>query len=68
MKFHFRSALFVALLSLFMLTLASPTYSQTNGRISGIVVDASTGESLAGANVVILGTYLGVAADMDGYS
>jgi hypothetical protein len=37
------------------------------GKIAGIVVDASTGEPLPGANVVIEGTDRGSACDADGY-
>jgi len=36
------------------------------GRITGIIVDASTGEALPGANVRIDGTSLGAASDADG--
>jgi hypothetical protein len=37
------------------------------GKIAGVVVDASTGEPLPGANVVIEGTDRGAACDADGY-
>ncbi|MFB0515398.1 MAG: carboxypeptidase regulatory-like domain-containing protein [Candidatus Neomarinimicrobiota bacterium] len=37
------------------------------GKISGRVVDAQTGESIAGANVILEGTMLGSATDMDGH-
>jgi TonB-dependent receptor len=36
------------------------------GTISGQVTDASTGETLPGANVVVKGTTVGVATDVDG--
>ena len=36
------------------------------GKISGKVVDKDTGNPLPGANVVIVDTYYGAAADMDG--
>jgi outer membrane receptor protein involved in Fe transport len=39
----------------------------TTGKIAGTVKDASTGEPLAGANVVVEGTVLGAATDADGY-
>lgn len=42
------------------------TYAQTTGKLSGRVTDAS-GEPLASANVIIQGTTLGAATDIDGY-
>ncbi|MEJ2194523.1 MAG: TonB-dependent receptor [Ignavibacteriaceae bacterium] len=38
----------------------------TTGKISGKVIDAGTGEPLIGANVLILGTSLGAATDLEG--
>ncbi len=35
--------------------------------VSGIISDATTGESLIGANVVVKGTLIGTAADLDGH-
>ena len=37
------------------------------GKITGIVKDAQTGEELVGANVVIEGTMMGAATNIDGY-
>jgi len=37
------------------------------GKIAGVIVDASTGEPLPGANVMIEGTDRGAACDVDGY-
>jgi hypothetical protein len=37
------------------------------GKISGVVKDASTGEALIGANVLIEGTTMGAATNVDGY-
>jgi outer membrane receptor protein involved in Fe transport len=37
------------------------------GKIVGRVIDAETGDPLIGANVIVEGTSLGAAADMDGY-
>ena len=39
----------------------------TNGKISGIVKDRSTGEALPGVNVYIEGTSLGSSTDIDGF-
>lgn len=41
-------------------------HAQTRSRISGTVKDASTGEPLIGANVIIENTNLGAAADLEG--
>ena len=52
--------------SLFLLLISfSNIYSQS-GSIKGKVVDSSTKEALFGANVVIKGTSLGSAADIEG--
>ena len=37
------------------------------GKISGVVKDASTNEALIGANVLIEGTTIGAATNVDGY-
>lgn len=41
-------------------------FTQTTGKISGKVVDKATGEPLAGANVILLNTAFGAAADVNG--
>jgi len=41
-------------------------FAGQTGKITGKVVDASTGEPLPGANVVLRGTQMGAAADIDG--
>ena len=38
-----------------------------SGKLSGVVMDASTGDPLIGVNVVIEGTTLGASTDIDGY-
>ena len=40
--------------------------ASTVGKIAGIVTDKSSGEALAGANVMIAGTNLGGSADENG--
>jgi TonB-dependent receptor len=52
---------------LFALLLSSSTiaFAQT-GSISGTVTDAKTGETVVGANIVIVGTTIGAASDIDG--
>ncbi|HFE65542.1 MAG TPA: TonB-dependent receptor [Caldithrix sp.] len=39
----------------------------TTGKIAGKVVDAETGEGLIGVNILVEGTTLGAATDLDGY-
>lgn len=47
-------------------TSVSPgTLQQTQGQCQGVVVDAK-GETIIGANVMVKGTTLGVATDLDG--
>ena len=41
-------------------------FAQTTGKISGKVVDAEFGEGVVGANIMVDGTMLGAAADIDG--
>jgi outer membrane receptor protein involved in Fe transport len=53
-------------LSLFLTFLPSLILAQAKGKISGTVVDASTGETLVGVNVVIEGTFIGKPTDLDG--
>jgi hypothetical protein len=55
------------LYSIFALHIFSiPIFAQV-GKISGVVKDASTGEALIGANVLIEGTTIGAATNVDGY-
>lgn len=53
-------------LVLFLLATPILALAQNTGKLSGVVTDASTGEPLPGANVIIVGTQLGTAADVDG--
>lgn len=57
------------LLIVFLLCFLVPVavFAGTTGKISGRIIDKGTGEPLAGANVVIVGTTMGAAADLDGY-
>jgi outer membrane receptor protein involved in Fe transport len=49
-----------------MLLVLSTLSAQTAGKISGAITDAETGEPLIGCNVIIAGTKLGTATDVDG--
>ena len=55
------------LLFVFLFFTSTFLYSGTTGKIVGRIVDAESGEALIGANVLILGTNLGAAADVDGF-
>ena len=57
----------IAVLFSLMLLLSVNLFAGETGKISGYVVDKSTGEPLIGANVILEGTYLGGATDVDGY-
>jgi len=52
--------------SFLLLLFVASTFAQT-GKITGVVKDAATGEALFGTNVIIEGTTLGAASDIDGY-
>jgi len=54
---------------LFFIVLApvSSSFAGTAGKIVGTVVDASSGDPLVGVNVVLEGTHLGSATDLDGF-
>ncbi len=58
------SGTLVAALVLFF-GVSLPAYAQT-GSVAGTVVDAETGESLIGANVILQGTSVGSTTDLDG--
>ncbi len=57
------------LLLFFLLTtlfLSIPVYSQV-GKINGVIKDAQTGEALIGANIIVEGTTIGAATNIDGF-
>lgn len=54
-------------LLLLMLMVPVLAFAQNTGKLSGRVLDTSTGEGLPGASVVVLDLNLGVATDVDGY-
>ena len=56
----------VLIVSVFLLALSTNLYSQTSGKLVGRVTDQS-GEPLIGANVILDGTTMGAATDIEGY-
>lgn len=56
----------LVLITLFVTFGASLLFAGTTGKIAGRVVDQSTGDPLIGCNVLVDGTILGAATDIDG--
>ncbi|MGE5458515.1 MAG: TonB-dependent receptor, partial [Methanococcaceae archaeon] len=59
----FRYAFILSLFCLF----TGVVLAGTNGKIAGKVIDSQTKEPVFGANIIVEGTYLGAAADINGY-
>lgn len=55
----------LSILSVFFL-ISSSSFSQNFGKISGLILDEGNGDPLIGASIVITGTSLGAATDIDG--
>jgi len=53
-------------LFLALLPVLSVLQAQSTGRLKGVVVDAETGDTMPGVNVVVEGTMIGAATDLDG--
>jgi outer membrane receptor protein involved in Fe transport len=51
---------------LILLVMPFAALAQNTGKLSGVITDVSTGESLPGANIILGGTLLGSASDLDG--
>jgi outer membrane receptor protein involved in Fe transport len=64
MDFLLKKPFFIFLIVLLFIPLQ--LIAGTTGKIVGTVKDASTGEALAGVNVIIDGTSMGAATDLDG--
>lgn len=58
--------LFFLCLLLFNILFFNPSFAQS-GKITGKVIDGTTGEALPFVNVLIIGTTQGAATDIDGY-
>ncbi|MFO7889961.1 MAG: TonB-dependent receptor [bacterium] len=57
---------FFILFSILLFTMCISVYAQNYGKISGQVVEESTGEPLVGANVMVENTQMGAATDSKG--
>ncbi len=65
-----RKIFLISYLVLFLLNLPGYTnisLAGTTGKLAGKITDSQTGEPVVGANIIIQGTYMGAAADVDGY-
>ena len=60
-KSFWRTAVLMLLLS------ALNNFAGTTGKIAGRVTDKKTGEGLIGANVLLVGTSMGISTDAEGY-
>ncbi len=56
----------IIFISLYLLTAQINLFAGTTGKISGKVTDKKTGEPLIGVNIILLGTTMGSATDVDG--
>ena len=63
-KEHFIS--FIVSIQIFLFLICVNSFAGTTGKIAGKVIDATNGEPVIGANIIIVGTSLGAAADIDG--
>lgn len=59
---HFR----IGLILILILVIASWSMAAVTGKIAGKVIDSQSGVPIPGANVVIIGTTMGAATDIDG--
>lgn len=54
------------IIAIFFIISAFSVYGQTTGKLTGRVIDAATGEPMIGVNVLIDGTTIGAATNIDG--
>ncbi len=57
----------IAPMLLLILLSVSPLWSGTTGKIAGVISDKDNGEPVIGATVIVMGTSLGAATDLDGH-
>jgi outer membrane receptor protein involved in Fe transport len=66
-KFRYGIKPLIVFVWISILLLHGITEAQSVGKVSGVVTDITNGEPLIGCNVVIVGTKLGAATDVNGY-
>jgi len=66
--FTFKKLLKTSILTnIFLLISCIPSLAGTTGKIAGKIIDRTTGEPLLGANVLIMGSSMGAATDLEGH-
>ena len=55
------------ILLIIIFSFISSLFAGTTGKICGYIKDAETGEGLPGTNIIIDGTMMGAASDLEGY-
>ncbi|MCF6269103.1 MAG: TonB-dependent receptor [Melioribacteraceae bacterium] len=53
-------------IAIFLFSFLTTSYCGTTGKLAGVVSDKSTNELLIGVNIMIVGTMMGAASDLDG--
>ena len=56
----------IALAILALLCTSHLTWAGTTGKIAGVITDAETGQRLPGVNIIVEGTTIGAASDLNG--
>ena len=65
--FTLRTKKIIRIFAIILLTCFSQySFAGTTGKIAGKIFDKTTGEPLIGANILIVGTSMGAASDIDG--
>ncbi|MGB5849075.1 MAG: TonB-dependent receptor, partial [Ignavibacteriaceae bacterium] len=60
------ASVIIKLSLIFLFAVSFHTFAGSHGKIKGNVIDKATGESIPGVNVLVVGTTLGAAADVNG--
>jgi hypothetical protein len=60
------TSLIIKLIIIILFAISFDVFAGSHGKIKGKVVDQATGESIPGVNIIVLGTTLGAATNIDG--
>jgi len=60
------TSLIIKIFFIFLFAVSYQTFAGSNGKIKGKVTDKATGDPIPGANVLVLGSTLGAASDING--